>query len=317
MKLTARFSFDSLTPGFNDNKQDHCEGEVNVMSIKFEKGFMMRFVGAMLFASTFALGNASVSYAAPGDDERTSTSSHIISGGRSAAAGAVLSNEEYGSLVTTGSSDKTQTRAGTSKPGAGSSRSESSDYDFWIYDVDVQLFNDDDFDGYFYGIDVLFDADTNFSAADVYAVLYLSLEGGPWNEYAVTEDFTIYGASGSDEYVLVTELMSGYPTGSYDLLVELFDTYDGTFLASFGPDDSSATSFLPLEDFNRDAPVREVVIVESHGGGGGLDAWLVSVLLLLLLVRFFGKIWHHRKDALMRIDTPAPIWRDGRHRSKK
>ena len=59
--------------------------------------------------------------------------------------------------------------------------------------------------------------------------MYLSYEGGPWNEYAETEDFTIFGTSSEDEYVLVSELMSGYPTGSYDILIELFDAYDGAF----------------------------------------------------------------------------------------
>ena len=101
------------------------------------------------------------------------------------------------------------------------------------------LFSDDDRDGYYYGIDLLIDADTIYSEADVYAVVYLSLDGGPWNEYAATEDFTLFGASGDDAYVLVTELMSGYPRGSYDLLIELFDAWDGSFLASLGPEESS------------------------------------------------------------------------------
>jgi hypothetical protein len=282
------------------------------MSSKIENGFMMRFAAAMQVAILFTLGNMGVSQAADDDETRTSSSRHIVNGGRSNTVAAALSNDEYDPLVISGSRDKSQTRAGSSKPGTGSTRSESAGYDFWIYDVDVQLFNDDDFDGFYHGIDVLFDADTNFSVADVYGVLYLSLAGGPWNEYAVTEDFTIYGSSGADEYVLVTELMSGYPTGSYDLLIELFDAYDGTFLASFGPEDSSAVSFLPLEDFHRDAPVQEVVIVESHGGGGALDAWLVGVLLLLLLGRALVRTGRHRDDALVRIDTPAPLWRDGR-----
>ena len=56
--------------------------------------------------------------------------------------------------------------------------------DFWFYAADVVLFNDDDFDGYYWGIDLLFDADTYYDVADVYAVVYLSYQGGPWNEFA-------------------------------------------------------------------------------------------------------------------------------------
>jgi hypothetical protein len=153
--------------------------------------------------------------------------------------------------------------------------------DFWIYYADVELFNDDDRDGYFHGIDVLFDADTYFEVADVYAVLYLSYEGGPWNEYAVTETFSIHGATSDDEYVVVTELMSGYPAGSYDLLIELYDTWDGSFVADMGPEVNPELGYLPLEDFNRDDPRRGS---HRHGHGGGALDWLTAFLLGSVLV---------------------------------
>lgn len=164
------------------------------------------------------------------------------------------------------------------------SSSESVAFDFWFYTADVILFNDDDLDGHYWGVDLLFDADTIYDVADVYAVIYLSFEGGPWNETAVTDSFSIFGASSDDEYVLVTELMSGYPTGSYDILIELFDSFDGEFLASFGPDDTSELSLLPLEDANRDAPFDDTPVVVVHeGGGGAFSWWMISLMLLLLL----------------------------------
>ena len=161
---------------------------------------------------------------------------------------------------------------------------QSVDPNFWFYDVDVELFSDYDNDGYYYGIDLLFDADTNYAVADVFAVIYLSYEYGPWNEYAETEDFTLFGTASSDDYVVETELISGYPTGDYDILIELFDAYDGTFLASIGPEDTSELSLLPLEDSTRDAAVsggQTQVVVNS--GGGGSTGWLF--LLALLAVR--------------------------------
>ena len=178
-----------------------------------------------------------------------------------------------------------------------------------FFDADVDLFGDDDGDGYFHGIDLLFDADTIYASAEVYAVVYLSLELGPWNEYAITENFWIFGASGDDEYLLLTELMSGYPTGDYDLLIELFDARDNSFLASFGPDDSSGLSFLPLEDFDRDEPVVQKTVIVSRGGGAS-GTWTIGLLLLLLVARAAGKIWRHRNDALFRIDTPSTCWDD-------
>jgi hypothetical protein len=154
--------------------------------------------------------------------------------------------------------------------------------DFWFYEADVILFNDNDGDGFFWGIDLLFDVDTYFDVAEIYAVAYLSLDGGPWNEYVVTESFPIFGAIGDDSQVVVTDLVSGYPTGRYDILIEVFDAIDGAFLASFGPEDTSELGFLPLEDSNRDDPHFDDSVVIVHGGGS-ISWWTISVMLLLLL----------------------------------
>jgi hypothetical protein len=150
--------------------------------------------------------------------------------------------------------------------------------EFWIYDASVELYDDWDRDGYYIGINLTFDADTVYTVADVYAVIYLSYNFGPWNEYSSTDDFTIFGASGADEYSVETELVSGYVTGDYDILIELFDVYDGSFVASFGPEDSPELSYLPLEDAGRDTPPQTTVIV-SEGGGG--SSGLLGLLTLL------------------------------------
>jgi len=241
---------------------------------------------------------------------RLSVSKHYATGGRDNPRLTGETSDELAPLVTTGTRSKQDTRGGFSKFGSGSAQSESGSYDFWFYDADVVLFNDDDRDGYYYGVDLLFDVDTSFVSADIYAVMYLSYEGGPWNECAATEDFTIFGASSSDEYVVVTELMSGYPTGSYDLLIEIFDAFDGTYLGSFGPEDTSELAYLPLEDYNRDAPpvVIEQRTTVSRGGGGSADGWLIGVFLLILLGSAIRRVWQHRNDRLVRIDSPAPIW---------
>ena len=216
---------------------------------------------------------------------RESTSRYFEEGGRERTSLKARTSDAFDPLVTTGLRRKPGAATTSGKGVSGTSAIESTgsqtgSSDFWFYYADVQLFSDDDNDGYFYGLDVLFDADTYFEVADVYAVLYLSFEGGPWNEYAVTEPFSIYGATSDDEYVVVTELETGYPTGSYDLLIELYDTYDGAFVADIGPEDDSGLGFLPLEDFNRDDPNRH----DHHHRGGGAFDWLTAVLLGLMLV---------------------------------
>ncbi len=186
--------------------------------------------------------------------------------------------DEYDALRTGTSRDPKKSAA--LAPQSGGPVAQSTNVDFWFYDADVELFNDHDRDGYFHGIDLWFDADTYFAFAEVYAVVYLSKDGGPWNEYAVTDNFTLFGSSSDDDYVIVTELVSGYPPGSYDILIELFDAWDDSFVAWFGPEDTSELAFLPLEDATRDVADTTDVIVVNRGGGGSMG--LVSILLLWL-----------------------------------
>jgi len=298
-----------------NTRLEDCATEVIVMSTNIASVISnTKFQLAAL--SLLLLGFSANSLAEPNSgaaaDTRSSISLHTVRGGRDNPSDVRETVEEYKALETLGSRSKAKTKGGQFKPQFGSAGEQSPSFDFWFYDADVVLFNDDDNDGYYHGIDLLIDVDTNFISADVFAVMYLSYEGGPWNEYAETEDFTIFGTSSEDEYVLVSELMSGYPTGSYDILVELFDAYDGAFLTSFGPDESSALSFLALEDFDRDAPLQNVQVVVSHGhgGGGALGGWLLGAMLLLLVASAIRKIWRHRNDQLLRIDTPAPCWQD-------
>jgi hypothetical protein len=223
--------------------------------------------------ATFLLLAATATVWAEGDAEpRVSITSQGLRLNRSSVEKQVKSQDELPPLLKSGSRDQS-TRAGKQQKlsaGAPQSGMQAVNDDFWIYSAGVELYSDQDFDGYYVGIDLTFDADTIYDVADVYAVLYLSYDLGPWNEYAATDDFAIYGASGDDEYFIETELVSGYPTGSYDILIELFDAYDGTFVASFGPDESSQLAYLPLEDIGRDTPRGTTVIIEQGGGATGL-----------------------------------------------
>jgi len=216
-----------------------------------------------------------------GEEGRVSVTAQATGAQRQAGVAGIVTRDEFGPLVRTGKRTGTAVPHAASKPGV--AESTSPNIEFWFYMADVVLFNDHDQDGYFNGIDLLFDADTYYDSADVYAVVYLSLEGGPWNEYAQTDDFTISGATGDDQYNIVTELVSGYPSGSYDLLIELYDAWDNSFVAWIGPDESPELAFLQLEDEGRDTPeVPEVVVVRE--GGGSLNG---STLLLLSMVALY------------------------------
>ena len=201
------------------------------------------------------------------DETRTSTSVQSTRAERDAGVSGRLSKDEHQKLLTEGSRNSSPERSYA-----------NATTDFWFYSADVLLFNDHDLDGHYHGIDLLFDADTYYDAVEVYAVVYLSLDGGPWNEYSVTDNFLLFGSSADDEYNIVTELVSGYPTGSYDLLIELFDGFNDQFLTSYGPIDTSALAFLPLEDSDRDVPYvppPTTVVVHEHGGAFGLPSLLI------------------------------------------
>ncbi|MCH7829421.1 MAG: choice-of-anchor H family protein [Proteobacteria bacterium] len=221
------------------------------------------------------MSGASISRADHGGEQRLSVTVQGQGSERSVAGGDSVSYDEFEPLLTSGARARTTRATGQQK--TTNSESEAPNVEFWFYDVSVQLFSDFDHDGYYYGIDLAFDADTQYTVADVYAVIYLSFEFGPWNEYAATENFKIFGASGDDEYFVQSELISGYPTGHYDILIELFDAYDDAFVASIGPDETSKLSVLPLEDAARDAPIVTTVVIDT--GGGGSLGWLTLLML--------------------------------------
>lgn len=160
---------------------------------------------------------------------------------------------------------------------APSANAQALNGDFWIFDATAVIRDDFDGDGFFTRLEVTFDADTVFNSADVYAVLYLSLEGGDWIEYGSTDTFRINGSSAFDEYFFDSDLVSGFPTGYYDVLIDLYDTFDNSLVATFGPEDSGELFDLPLESQNLDSAEPPVVIISNEGGGGSSGLALLAV----------------------------------------
>jgi len=169
--------------------------------------------------------------------------------------------------------------------------------DHWIFEADVVLFDDFDSDGYNRFLSVRIDADTLRASALVYAELYLSDDGVNWQHYHTTEDFTIGGETYEDELFVETELLSGFPPGEYDLLIELYDAEFGTYCAEYGPNQDPAMALLALEDATYDPSPVQITVLE---GGGGAFSWLLLPGLLLV-----G--WRARRAAggARRPDAPA------------
>lgn len=157
----------------------------------------------------------------------------------------------------------------------------------WIYDATTDIYVDTDADGYYRYLRVRLDADTIHTIQDVYAEIYLSADGDSWELLYATKDFSIWGTDDDDDYEVETELVSGYSTGLYDVLVELYDSETGEFLDEYGPNESPDFSLVPLEDSGRDGAV--IVLppeTHTHEGGGGAFSWLgVAALASLLGLR--------------------------------
>jgi hypothetical protein len=156
--------------------------------------------------------------------------------------------------------------------------------DHWIYDADVVLYDDFDSDGYYRLISVRIDADTVFNSSFVYAVIYLSSDGEYFEHFYTTADFELTGATADDEYFVDVELVSGYPPGLYDALIEIYDADLGVYMDEFGPDQSDALTLLPLEDVSYDEP-EVIVVVDEHGGGGATSLWFLAATVLIPLRR--------------------------------
>jgi len=152
----------------------------------------------------------------------------------------------------------------------------SSINEFWIYESWVKLEQDIDYDGYHSTFSIEFDADTIFTRAPVYAVLYLG-KNDVYESIHVSSEFYIYSEDSTDTFTIESTLVSGYPPGEYDILLELYDADTEMLVAYTDAYDDSALAYLPLESENNEYVVEDtVVIVEEHGG-----AWSLLPLCLL------------------------------------
>lgn len=149
-----------------------------------------------------------------------------------------------------------------------------------VHSSQVDLVWDQDYDGYFQQFVVAFDADVPAGQNEVFAKLYLSFEGGPWNYVYTTRSFRLDGSSSSDEYRIETVLDEGYPTGYYDVLMEFYDAESGEYLTSYGPNEDLGLYAVPLEDQGRDRHSSSDASYEvnTYLYGNGSLGWLSLVV---------------------------------------
>lgn len=163
----------------------------------------------------------------------------------------------------------------------------ADDVSFDIFDAWISLSGDLDYDGFYHQLRVNFDADTSSEHETVYAKLYLSYEGGPWQQYAISELFDIHADAIEDTYEVVTELVQGYPAGYYSVLIELHSLFHPGIVASRVIDYHDNGYAIALEDLDHDdahayQPYEEVIV---YGSSGSFSMAGLLILGLLLLSR--------------------------------
>ena len=171
---------------------------------------------------------------------------------------------------------------------------------FEIFDADLQPFADLDNDGYYHALNVFFDVDVSYGDATIYAKLYLSRDGGDWYHHYTTDLFEIDGDAAADTYEVETELLSGYPPGYYDLLIEIYSLDHAYLVASRVLDYSYLETIVRLEDLTYDDPYYtetyyETEYVEYSHGASSVGGLLLLLLMVQVVIAARG---------FLRIDPP-------------
>jgi hypothetical protein len=152
--------------------------------------------------------------------------------------------------------------------------------EFWIFDAWVEFYSDNDRDGYFNHFSVEFDADTEYSSAEVYARLYLGKDE-VFKEYHTTSIFSIFSDNSDDSFVVESELLNGFSSAEYEVLIELYDAYSDELVAVLDGNDDADLYLLSLESKEYETP--QVIVIREHGGSVSL--WGLLLLPVLFITR--------------------------------
>lgn len=159
----------------------------------------------------------------------------------------------------------------------------------WVTDIGTLLYNDWDRDGYYTGISLSIDADSEYQHQTVFAVIDITLADGTREHLFTTQAFDLYHHSIGDRYQANIELVRNYPAGHYDLIIDLVDAHDYRILDTVDAFLFRNLSQLPLESENLDVvidtsptvtpqPPNDDIRVEEYTGSTG---WWTLFLALV------------------------------------
>lgn len=149
---------------------------------------------------------------------------------------------------------------------------QSVENNVWFDSIDISFDSDLNKNGFYHGLYIRFDADTNYDSVPVYVHFALKRPGAPEVIIHTSSVFTLYGTSADDWFAIDTELLHSLPPAYYDLVIRVYDADYNDLLAEISGFDEPALTQLPLEDYSFDKP--QVVVIEEDSGSFG---WLSIV----------------------------------------
>jgi len=148
--------------------------------------------------------------------------------------------------------------------------------DISIYSADIDLYNDDNHNGYYHQLSVSFDVDVPYGRADLIAQFYIDDQ-----LIYTSRRFSIFANSTSDEQTFDVEMISGLEAGYYDLDIHILDADELVQRHHIAAVDWVVFKDLPLESAYWDHVDDEVITVDVEQSGGNLGVAVIALLLLM------------------------------------
>lgn len=151
-----------------------------------------------------------------------------------------------------------------------------------LYQLNFELSQDWDADGYYSRLTLQFDADAPGQLRWVYARISLIDPWGQWIVIRNSADFAIEDYSDNDRYQATIDLDYGIAAAGYQLAVELYDADTHTLLLT-----STTPEYSPIQLESSEYEESYGVIVEEEyyvsGSGGSFGVWSLLMMLMIVL----------------------------------
>jgi hypothetical protein len=106
-----------------------------------------------------------------------------------------------------------------------------------------------------------------------------------FKEYHTTANFSIFSDNSDDSFVVESELLNGFSSAEYEVLIELYDASSDELVAVYDGNNDADLYLLSLE--SKEYESVQVVVIREHGGSVSL--WSFLLLCLLFITRHYRR----------------------------